>query len=221
MHLHRRTAKTAAAIVAASTLLLSACSNSDEDSTASSEATTSAVMSSTSAAATSTEAVAGDSPKGPLCQAYADAHPDGPASLEVISAQNVVDALPNIPELSTLTSALAGELNPDVNLIATIKDGQWTIFAPINAAFEKLDAETIEQLKNDPELLSKILTYHVVDGKADLSAVVGEHTTVEGTTLEVTDGDPMKVNDATIGCGNVPTENAQVYLIDSVLIPAE
>ncbi|AZA10906.1 fasciclin domain-containing protein [Corynebacterium gerontici] len=223
MQLKRRPISTAAAVLAAAGLMLGACSTDSNEAESTSTAASSQTTTATSeAASTSTSgAMAAAAPKGPLCQAYADAHPDGPASLEVISGQNVVEALPNIPELSTLTAALTGELNPDVNLVATIKDGQWTIFAPTNAAFEKLDAATVEKLKTDSDLLSKILTYHVVDGKADVNAVVGEHTTVQGSKLKVTDGDPMKVNDATIGCGNVPTENAQVYLIDSVLLPAE
>ena len=223
MQFNRHPILTAAAILGATGIMLSGCTADDSDS-AETKGSTSSMASSadspSSEAETETEAAAAaEAPSGPLCQTYADAHPDGPASLEVIAGQNIIEALPNIPELSTLTAALTGELNPDVNLVSTIEGGQWTIFAPTNGAFEKLDPATIEELKTDPDMLTSILTYHVVEGQAGMDAIVGEHTTVEGTMLTVTDGEPMMVNDATVGCANVPTENARVYIIDTVLIP--
>ncbi|MBV7282453.1 fasciclin domain-containing protein [Corynebacterium sp. TAE3-ERU30] len=230
MRLNRHPIFTAAAILGATGLVLSGCNADDSDSTeakdsmSSTSSMTSSEDSPSSEAESETEtdteaAAAAEAPSGPLCQAYADAHPDGPASLEVIAGQNIVEALPNIPELSTLTAALTGELNPDVNLVSTIEGGQWTIFAPTNGAFEKLDPATIEELKTNSNMLTSILTYHAVEGQAGMDAIVGEHTTVGGSMLTVTDGEPMMVNDATVGCANVPTENARVYIIDTVLIP--
>lgn len=228
MKIKNRGVAVAASLVAISTLALGACSTEEAADTAKS-ATSSATSMASEATSAASSAMNKDeakpaegSPMGPLCKAYADAHPEGPASLETISKQNVVEALPNIPKLSTLTSALTGKLNPDVNLASVIQDGTWTIFAPTNEAFAKIDAQTLEKLKTDPELLKSILTYHVVDGKADASKVNGEHTTVNGKSLKVTnEGDQWKVNDAGIGCGDIPTENAQVYLIDSVLLPPQ
>lgn len=228
MQLNRHPIFTAAAILGATGIMLSGCTADDSDSAEAKDNTSSTSSMASSEASPSSEAeaeteaeteAASDAPRGPLCQAYADAHPDGPASLEVIAGQNIVEALPNIPELSTLTAALTGELNPDVNLVSTIQGGEWTIFAPTNDAFEKLDPATIEELKTNSDMLTSILTYHVVEGQADMNAVVGEHSTIEGSMLTVTDGDPMMANDATVGCGNVPTENARVYIIDTVLIP--
>ena len=78
----------------------------------------------------------------------------------------------------------------------------------------------MDTLKTNSELLSGILTYHVVAGQLDPSQVVGSHPTVNGASLTVTgSGDSLKVNDANVICGGVKTKNATVYLIDSVLMP--
>ena len=102
----------------------------------------------------------------------------------------------------------------------TLNSGQFTVFAPVDAAFAKVDPATIETLKTDPALLTKVLTYHVVPGQIAPSDIDGEHTTVEGGTVTVTgSGDDLKVNDAGVICGGVQTANATVYLVDSVLMP--
>ncbi|MFA7514126.1 MAG: fasciclin domain-containing protein, partial [Mycolicibacterium vanbaalenii] len=96
----------------------------------------------------------------------------------------------------------------------------FTVFAPTDAAFAKIDPATIETLKTDSDLLTNILTYHVVPGQAAPEQVVGEHVTVQGGTVNVTGaGNDLKVNDASVVCGGVQTANATVYLIDTVLMP--
>lgn len=88
-------------------------------------------------------------------------------------------------------------------------------------AFAQIDPATIETLKTDSDLLTSILTYHVVAGKALPDDLPGTHTTVQGTDLEVTgSGDMLMVNGANVICGGVQTENAVVYLVDTVLLPA-
>ncbi|APT91055.1 fasciclin [Corynebacterium sphenisci DSM 44792] len=210
---------TAAALVAAA-LTMGACAT-DGDGAEETTAASTATSTMTGSESESADAGAdGSGPAGPGCAAYAEAHPDGPASLGVIADQNIVEAVPNIPELSTLTAALTGGLNPDVNLVATLEGGEWTIFAPTDEAFAKVDDATIEKLKTDADLLSAVLTYHVVDGQAGLDMVDGEHVTVQGEKVTVTiDGEEMTVNDANIACGGITTANATVYLIDTVLLP--
>ncbi len=83
----------------------------------------------------------------------------------------VTEAAANNPLLTTLTSALSGQLNPQVNLVDTLNSGQYTVFAPTDAAFGKLPPATIEQLKTDSGLLTSILTYHVVSGQASPNRV--------------------------------------------------
>ena len=78
----------------------------------------------------------------------------------------VAVAASNNPMLKTLTSALSGKLNPNVNLVDTLNSNPGlTVFAPTDDAFAKIDAATIEKLKTDSDLLSGILTYHVVAGR--------------------------------------------------------
>ena len=122
--------------------------------------------------------------------------------------------------LKTLVAAVSGQLNPDVNLVDTLNGGEFTVFAPVDDAFAKIDPATIESLKTDSATLSSILTYHVVPGQIEPADIAGMHKTVEGADLDVTgSGDMWMVNGANILCGGVQTANATVYLIDSVLMP--
>ena len=210
-----RSIMTAAALAAATALTLSACSTSTTESkeTTSAEATT-------SAATTSAAAAPASGPVGAGCADYAAQVPTGPGSVEGLAKDPVATAAGNSPVLTTLAGALSGKLNPNVNLVETLNGGEFTVFAPTDDAFAKIDPATIETLKTDSDLLTSILTYHVVAGQADPTAVVGEHTTVQGGALNVTgSGDALKVNDAGVVCGGIKTANATLYLIDTVLMP--
>lgn len=157
---------------------------------------------------------------GPGCADYAEAVPDGDGSIEGMSADPVAVAASNNPLLTTLVAAVSGGLNPDVDLVDTLNGDEFTVFAPVDDAFAKIDAATIETLKTDSALLTSILTYHVVPGQIEPADIPGMHTTVNGADLEVTgSGDALMVNGANVICGGVQTANATVYLIDSVLLP--
>ncbi|MCV6965755.1 fasciclin [Mycobacterium intermedium] len=157
---------------------------------------------------------------GPGCSQYAAQNPTGPGSVAGMAQDPVATAASNNPMLTTLTSALSGKLNPNVNLVDTLNSGEYTVFAPTNAAFDKLPAATIEQLKTDAKLLSSILTYHVVNGQASPSKVDGTHKTLQGSDVTVKGGgDSLMVNNAGLVCGGVHTANATVYMIDTVLMP--
>jgi uncharacterized surface protein with fasciclin (FAS1) repeats len=157
---------------------------------------------------------------GPGCAGYAEQVPEGPGSVSGMAADPVAVAASNNPLLKTLVQAVSGQLNPNVNLVDTLNGAEFTVFAPVDDAFAKIDPATIETLKTDTALLTKILTYHVVPGQLAPDAVVGEQTTVEKGMVEVSGStDALKVNDANVICGGVKTANATVYLIDSVLMP--
>lgn len=157
---------------------------------------------------------------GPGCADYAAQVPDGAGSVSGMAQDPVAVAASNNPLLKTLVQAVSGQLNPKVNLVDTLNGDEFTVFAPVDDAFAKIDPKTIETLKTDDTLLTTILTYHVVPGQLRPDAVVGEQTTVQGGTVAVTtSGNTLKVNDATVICGGVHTANATVYLIDSVLMP--
>ena len=157
---------------------------------------------------------------GPGCSGYAAQVPTGPGSVTGMAQDPVAVAASNNPLLKTLTAAVSGQLNPDVNLVDTLNGGQFTVFAPTDSAFAKIDPATIEKLKTDAPLLTKILTYHVVPGQASPTQVVGAKKTVQGANVTVTGGGAdLKVNNASVVCGGVPTANATVYMIDTVLMP--
>ncbi len=209
-------------IAALATLGLSACSSgsstTEADTTTADAAST--AMSSTVTPMTSASAAAAGALIGSGCAAYAEQVPSGPGSVSGMSMDPVTVAASNNPMLKTLTQALSGQLNPNVNLVDTLDSGEFTVFAPTDDAFAKLDPATIDTLKTDSELLTSILTYHVVPGQAAPTQVAGEHKTVQGATVTVAGaGDALKVNDAGLVCGGVKTANATVYMIDTVLMP--
>jgi uncharacterized surface protein with fasciclin (FAS1) repeats len=157
---------------------------------------------------------------GSGCAGYAQQVPTGPGSVMGMAQDPVAVAASNNPLLTTLTKAVSGQLNPQVNLVDTLNGGEFTVFAPTDEAFGKIDPETIEKLKTDAPLLTSILTYHVVPGQASPEQVVGTHKTAQGADVTVTgQGANLKVNDASVVCGGVQTANATVYMIDTVLMP--
>ncbi len=211
--------------LAAVALTASACGSSSTDAGSASTTTSS---SSSSSAPTPSETMSpsetmADSAAlvGPGCAGYAEAVPSGAGSVEGMSKDPVATAASNNPLLKTLVSAVSGTLNPKVNLVDTLTNGDFTVFAPVDDAFAKLPAATVKTLGSDDALLTKILTYHVIPGQLDASQIVGSHKTVEGGTVEVTGTpDALKIDGTSaVICGNVKTANATVYLIDTVLTP--
>jgi uncharacterized surface protein with fasciclin (FAS1) repeats len=217
----QRSVLTAAGLAAVTAMALSGCSSATKEATSSAtEKASSAAASATSAVSSAIAAPASGDPVGAGCAAYAEKVPTGPGSVAGLAADPVATAAGNSPVLTTLASALSGKLNPGVNLVDTLNNGQFTVFAPTDDAFGKVDAATIEKLKTDPALLTSILTYHVVSGQADPTQVVGEHTTLQGAPLTVTgSGNDLQVNGANVVCGGIKTANATLYLVDTVLIP--
>lgn len=217
----------AAGLTAIAVLGVSACSSQEASDTASSiSSSASSVASSAMSSATSTPAMTNSADPaadlvGTGCAAYGEANPTGPGSIVGMSTEPVATAASGNPELSTLVSALSGKLNPNVNLVDTLNSNPaLTVFAPTNDAFAKIDAATLEKLKTDSDLLTSILTYHVVEGQASPAKVAGTHKTLQGGEVTVTgEGEGLKVNDAGLVCGGVKTANATVYMIDTVLMP--
>jgi uncharacterized surface protein with fasciclin (FAS1) repeats len=220
MKIMYRNAVTAAGLAAAAILSVSACS-SDSTTSASPETTSSRAAASSVAPAPMDQQMAPAAALvGPGCADYAAQNPTGPASVTGMAQDPVAVAASNNPLLTTLTSAVSGKLNPNVNLVDTLNGSEFTVFAPTDAAFAKIDPATIDKLKTDSDLLSSILTYHVVPGQASPMQVIGSHKTVQGGDVTVTGGgNAIKVNDANVVCGGVRTANATVYLIDTVLMP--
>jgi uncharacterized surface protein with fasciclin (FAS1) repeats len=154
---------------------------------------------------------------GPGCAAVPAS---GSGSFDGMAKDPAATAASNNPVLSTLVAAVKA-----AGLVDTLNGpGPFTIFAPSNDAFAKIDKATLDKLLADPKGdLTKILTLHVVGGKMDADALVkaGMVKTVNGAEVKVTKaGDDYMVNGAKVICGNVQTANATVMIIDTVLLPA-
>ena len=153
-------------------------------------------------------------PFGPACSAVPA---DGEGSFGGMADDPAATAASNNPVLSTLVTAVM-----QAGLADTLNsEGPFTIFAPTNDAFAAIPQADLEAVLADKDVLTNILTYHVVAGeslKASDLATAGELTTVEGDALTFgTDG--TTVNGAHVVCSDVTTANATVHIIDSVLMP--
>jgi uncharacterized surface protein with fasciclin (FAS1) repeats len=123
-------------------------------------------------------------------------------------------------DFSTLVS-----LVKKADLVETLSGkGPFTVFAPTNAAFEKLPKDVLEKVGNDKELLKKVLLAHVVVGKSVMAETVvklnGEK--VNGFTIKVEDG-KVSLSNAKSTVNVVKTDikgsNGVIHVIDSVMIP--
>jgi uncharacterized surface protein with fasciclin (FAS1) repeats len=216
-------------LIASTALITAGCGGTDDAATDTATSATSemseSMTSSPSESSMTSDAAMTSTLVGPGCADYAAAVPSGAGSVEGMAADPVATAASNNPLLKTLTAAVSGQLNPEVNLVDTLNGSDFTVFAPVDDAFMKIDPATIEGLKTDAPTLTSILTYHVVPGQIAPDAIDGPHATVQGGELTVAgSGDNITVTDGTgatanVICGGVTTSNAVVYLIDSVLMP--
>ncbi len=146
--------------------------------------------------------------------------------------KDIVDNAMNSQDHTTLVAAVKA-----AGLVETLKGkGPFTVFAPTNAAFEKLPAGTVDTLLR-PEnkgMLTKVLTYHVVAGRLDSKAIMkaiqkgggtATFNTVSGDRLmAMMNGDRLVLRDerggtATVTTANVYQSNGVIHVIDTVLMP--
>ncbi|MCE3554532.1 fasciclin domain-containing protein [Pseudonocardia sp. RS11V-5] len=221
----------AAAAIAALTVTLAACSSGASSSSTPSAAMPAPASAPMSAAPASGAMSAGVTTNadvfGPACGQLPQG--DAPGSLNAMGPQPVATAASTNPLLSTLVTAvgkvpgLADTLNQQKAI---------TVFAPYNGAFDavksQIGAPAFNKLLANQQQLSGLLSYHVVPQRYDAQGLVAAGTTTElsGGTLKIggtaqaptiTDG---KGNTANVLCGNIPTSNATVFVIDKVLMPA-
>jgi uncharacterized surface protein with fasciclin (FAS1) repeats len=140
-----------------------------------------------------------------------------PGSFAAMAKVPVATAASGNPVLSTLVTAVK-----KANLVDSLNSAQGiTVFAPANSAFEKIPSNTLNGVLADNDQLTKVLTYHVVAGRLSPDQLTGTHKTLEGQDLTVGgSGTDFTVNgNSSVVCGNVQTENATVYIVDTVLMP--
>lgn len=153
-------------------------------------------------------------------------------SAAVVETPNIVGVAAGNADFSTLVTAVKA-----AGLVETLSsEGPFTVFAPNNAAFDKLPAGTVDGLLK-PESLDKlkaVLTYHVVSGKFDAAAVTEEInknngkytvTTVQGGKIELSlkDGKVILTDangaTSTVVLADVAASNGVIHAIDSVVMP--
>jgi uncharacterized surface protein with fasciclin (FAS1) repeats len=209
-----------AALALTATFSFAACSGSDSEGSAtdtSSSSSTPDDMSQSPSDDMSSDAAADAAAQtfGAGCSAVPA---DGAGSFNGMATEPVATAASANPALKTLVAAVgAAGLGDTLNSTEDI-----TVFAPTEDAFAKIPKKTLNGLLADKAALTTVLTYHVVPGQLSPEDVAGTHKTLEGEDLKVEgSGEDFTVGaaKATVVCGNVPTANATVYLIDSVLMP--
>lgn len=150
----------------------------------------------------------------------------------MLRSRDIIDNAVNSADHTTLVAAVKA-----AGLVQTLKGkGPFTVFAPTNAAFDKLPAGTVDTLvkPENKEMLTKILTYHVLAGKFDSKAIAkkirkghgtAKFTTVSGNTLMATmSGNDLILRDekggtSRVTIGNVYQSNGVIHVVDSVLMP--
>lgn len=100
--------------------------------------------------------------------------------------------------------------------------GNYTVFAPTDDAFAALGQDTINAVLADKDLLTSILTYHVVNDSLSINQVANSNTlpTLNGKNVDVSfDGGQVMVDGSTIVINNIRASNGVIHVIDAVLIP--
>ncbi len=147
-------------------------------------------------------------------------------------SKNIVENAVNSSDHTTLVSAVKA-----AGLVETLSGkGPFTVFAPVNSAFEKLPAGTVETLlkPENKAMLTKVLTYHVIAGNFGTKEVIkaiqkgngkAEFTTVAGNKLYATlEGRSVvliyeKGGKAMVTIADVRQSNGVIHVIDTVVLP--
>jgi uncharacterized surface protein with fasciclin (FAS1) repeats len=151
---------------------------------------------------------------------------------EMSPSKNIIQNAVNSDDHTTLVAAVKA-----AGLVGTLEGpGPFTVFAPTNEAFAKLPAGTVDTLlkPENKDMLTKILTYHVVAGRLsasdlrkEIKAGNGEASlkTVSGGTLVATmQGSQIMLKDekgdmSTVTISNVNQSNGVIHVVDTVLLP--
>jgi len=206
-----------AALALTASMRLAACGSESDSSSASepttSESTSETPMEESESPMESEEPMAADAPFGPGC---AGVPTSGEGSVEGMADDPVATAASNNPLLKTLVAAVT-----EADLVDTLNSAEnLTVFAPTDDAFAAIPKKDLNALLKDKEMLTTVLTHHVVGESLSPDNLAGEHETLAGDMLTVDgEGEEFTIGEASVVCGNVQTANATVYVVDQVLMP--
>ncbi len=141
-------------------------------------------------------------------------------SVVVAQQQNIVEVASGNDNFETLVQAVTA-----ADLAGTLSGGgPFTVFAPVDAAFEKLPSGALNNLVADRAALRSVLTYHVVSGRLTAADLQGRDyvTTLNGERLRVrTVNGRVMVGNATVAMADVAASNGVIHAIDTVLMPPQ
>ncbi|TNF26358.1 MAG: fasciclin domain-containing protein [Deltaproteobacteria bacterium] len=148
---------------------------------------------------------------------------------------HVIDAVllpPEEPETNTIVDVVTGDARfstlatavTAAGLADTLAgEGPFTVFAPTDAAFEKLPAGTLDALLADQDALVDVLTYHVVDGRVDAAAVTGLTSAMakNGVDIMISVEEGAVILDGSVKVveTDIAVDNGVIHVIDAVLVP--
>ncbi|MDP9428995.1 MAG: fasciclin domain-containing protein [Actinomycetota bacterium] len=157
---------------------------------------------------------------GPGCAALPAKGPSSPAGLAAAPAATAMSAVPGLA--ATTATVHAAALTASLDATEDL-----TVLAPVNEAFAAVPRATLDPLLADTPRLTALLTHHVITGRLTPGELAGTHTTLGGGQLTIdgagevftvsADQTLLGAADATVICGNLPTLNATVYIVDQVL----
>jgi uncharacterized surface protein with fasciclin (FAS1) repeats len=193
----------ALALALTATLTVAACGSSKKADTGAA-ATTVAAGAATTKAATATTAAAGAATT---------------KAGDVMADKDIVDTAVGAGSFKTLAALLT-----TAGLVDTLKGpGPFTVFAPTDDAFAKVDKATLDKLGANVAALKQVLTYHVVAGDVMAKDVKpGKVKTVEGSEATIAaDGGKVTIDKANVIKTDIVAKNGVIHVIDAVILPAD
>lgn len=143
---------------------------------------------------------------------------DDPVDAIPEEAPTIVEVARDAGTFTTLLTALEA-----ADLDATLEgSGPFTVFAPTDEAFAKLPAAALDRLIQDPDLLTRVLSYHVVSGsvRAQDVAALTEAATLNGKAVQISvQNGTVMLDQATVVATDVEASNGVIHVIDNVLLP--
>jgi len=133
--------------------------------------------------------------------------------------KNIVETAVEAGSFATLVAAVKA-----ADVVETLSgDGPFTVFAPSEEAFKALPAGTLDMLlkPENKAKLQSVLKFHVVSGKANAAAVLGQKSwkTVEGSNANITSGSAPMIENAKIIKTDIECSNGIIHVIDAVILP--
>ncbi len=142
-----------------------------------------------------------------------------PASASLRAEQDIIATAMGNKDFSTLVTAIKA-----ADLVEALQGaGPFTVFAPTNAAFAKIDPKTLDELLRNKPLLQGVLKYHVVSGRALAADVVKQNAwaTLNGQRIDVKASDgKVTIDDATVTATDIKCSNGVIHVIDTVIMPS-